>query len=233
MSDSQLLYRLQTIDLALNTKRVRLKAIQTALGDDQQVQAAQAQVEVAAKRVRTWQSRSRTLENEITDLTEKITATDASLYSGKVSNPKVLQEMQEEIDALKRRRSQLEDELLSAMEQLEAETVSQSATQSELAAVQGERSDAHKELLAEKQRLEGEVQALSGQRKTSAAGIPPEALSAYEALRPKKNGHAVSQLRGESCSICNVEQTSNVVQQVRRGVGIVYCTSCGRILSMP
>ena len=46
---------------------------------------------------------------EIKSVAEKIKSTDADLYSGRITNPKALQELQSEIDSLKRQQSQLED----------------------------------------------------------------------------------------------------------------------------
>src|SRR5205085_319270 len=87
------------------------------------------------------------------------------------------------------------------------------------------------DLLAEKERLEGELKLLEAKRKEASAGIDPVALTAYENLRPKKQGGAVALLQGNSCMTCRVEQTSSLVQKVRSSSTLVYCGTCGRILS--
>jgi predicted nucleic acid-binding Zn-ribbon protein len=56
---------------------------------------------VAQKTLTPLQSRARNLELEIQSTSEKIRLTDQQLYSGKVRNPKELQEMQQEIQSLK------------------------------------------------------------------------------------------------------------------------------------
>jgi predicted nucleic acid-binding Zn-ribbon protein len=50
-------------------------------------------------------------------------------------------------------------------------------------------------------------------------------------MRPRKGGHPVALLQGNSCAACNIEQTSITIQQVWQGKTLVYCASCGRILA--
>ncbi len=59
------------------------------------------------------------LEDEIATLTEKAVHHDKTLYSGAIANPRELQSLQDEVAALKRRISQLEDQELEVMEQIE------------------------------------------------------------------------------------------------------------------
>src|SRR3546814_4139389 len=58
-------------------------------------------------------------EDEIASLTDKATAHDKTLYSGTIANPRELQALQDEIAALKRRVSHLEDQEIELMEQIE------------------------------------------------------------------------------------------------------------------
>ncbi len=59
------------------------------------------------------------LEDEITSLNERANHHDKTLYSGTIGNPRELQSLQDEIASLKRRISQLEDQELEVMEQIE------------------------------------------------------------------------------------------------------------------
>jgi predicted nucleic acid-binding Zn-ribbon protein len=59
------------------------------------------------------------LEDEISSLNERANHHDKTLYSGTIGNPRELQSLQDEIASLKRRISQLEDQELEVMEQIE------------------------------------------------------------------------------------------------------------------
>ena len=66
------------------------------------------------RRKRRWQeveARLRDMELEIAAAVEKRQTAEQRLYSGEVQNPKELQDMQMEVEALARRKSVLDDEL--------------------------------------------------------------------------------------------------------------------------
>lgn len=229
-SQAVLLYRLQTIDLDIARRRARLKAIETLLsGDETVAQAAQA-YESAERALKPWQNRARDLDLEIKAVVSKAQSADADLYSGRITSPKALQEIQDEIAALKRRQSALEDELLEAMLEVEDHQAQVAQAQDRLASAHETFAGSQADLLAEKQRLQAEIAQDEQKRAAAAAGVEPTSLAAYEKLRPRMRGQAVSLLQSGGCSMCGVEQTSMIVQQVRSGK-LVYCGTCGRILA--
>ena len=59
------------------------------------------------------------LETEIQQIDDKVSHEQSRLYSGEVSNPKELANIQAELDALRRRKSHLEDQELEVMERRE------------------------------------------------------------------------------------------------------------------
>jgi predicted nucleic acid-binding Zn-ribbon protein len=233
VSQASLLYRLQTLDLGIAQRRARLQEIEIVLGQDEAVRGARQRFEAADSALKPWQTRVRDLDLEIKSLAQKIQQTDRSLYSGKITNPKELQDMQEDIASLKRRQSQLEDELLEAMMKSEEGQTAVAEAQRQLNEAQAAWAGSQVDLLDEKQRLEKEVADWQAQRQQAAAAVDLASLSKYEALRPKKRGQAVALLKGDSCVLCGVEQTSRIVQQVRQGTQLIYCESCGRILATP
>src|SRR5260221_207347 len=230
-SPAILLYRLQTVDQGIAQRRARLKEVNAILGHDEGVQQARSQLDAATDALKPWQVRARDLDLEIKSIVAKIKTTEESLYSGRISNPKALQEMQDEIASLKRHQAKLEDDLLEAMMQTEENQAHVDAGQKSLNEVQAVWKGSQVDLVAEKERLEGELAILEGKRKESASGIDPVALAAYENMRPKKQGGAVALLQRNSCMTCRVEQTCSLVQKVRSSSTLVYCGTCGRILS--
>ena len=100
MTQAEALFHLQEIDLQLIQAQKRLTEIATDLADNKTILEAQTQVEAAQKTLTPLQTRARNLELEIQSTSEKIRLTDQQLYSGKIRNPKELQEMQQEIQSL-------------------------------------------------------------------------------------------------------------------------------------
>jgi predicted nucleic acid-binding Zn-ribbon protein len=230
-SPATLLYRLQIVDQAIAQRRNRIKDINTALGQSEAVRQAQKQVDTVTAALKPWQARARDLDLEIKGIASKMKATEDNLYSGRVVAPKALQELQNEIAALKRSQSKLEDNLLEAMMNSEDGQASLDAANKLLNEAQALHAAAQVHLLAEKERLEAELPTLIAQRKDAAVSIDPNMLATYDALRPKKGGAAVALLKEGSCAACQVEQTSNIVQKVQQDKSLISCATCGRILA--
>jgi len=233
ISQATLLHRLQTVDLAIAQCRNRLAEIDALLGKDETVVRARKQLETAENALKPWQIRSRDLDLEIKGIVQKIQATDQHLYSGKVSNPKELADMQDEIASLKRRQTQLEDSLLEAMLQTEEGQTVVAEAQQGLRKAEAAWAGSQTDLIDEKARLEAQLVVFEDKRKEAAGPVDPANLKKYEAMRQKRRGQAVALLQGDSCTLCGVEQTSMTAQQVRQGHQIMLCESCGRILATP
>lgn len=230
MNQAQALYRLQEIEQKLIKANKRLKEIAAELSNDAAIAAAQNQLEEAQKALTPLQTRTRDLELEIQSTTQKIKIADETLYSGRINNPKVLQELQQEIAALERRKSELEDDLLNLMMQTETAQNNVTEAQTALQTTTETRAGEHRHLIDEQTALQEQAAALRKQREAAMEHVTPENFQIYRSLMAKKNNIAVASLEGQSCAVCRIEQTMNVVQDVRRGQSLVYCLNCGRIL---
>ncbi len=230
---ANLLYRLQIFDLAIGKHRMRIQQIDTALGQNARIVAARAALANAEAALSTHQTQARDLDLEIKSLAEKIGVTDERLYSGVVTNPKELTEMQTENSTLQKQHVKLENANIEAMVGVEQAQNSVKSAKKALADALAAFAETEATLKAEKQQLQAEIAAQIVKRKAAAATIDPNDLARYEALRPKKRGTAVAVMLDGSCTICGVEQTSTIAQQVRAGRQLVTCASCGRILTMP
>ena len=227
-----LLYHLQSVDLEIARRRARLKAIETQLNHDETIAQATQTLDQAEQALKPWQTRTRELELENKTISEKIAAAENDLYGGRISSPKALQDIQAEIEALKRRQSQLEDELLEAMVEVESAQTAVSKAKQALSDARGALASQQVELIAEqKHLLEVELPQIEADRAAEASHIAPDSLATYEKLRPKLRGQAVALLREDVCSACGVGQTSTVEQQVHLGRVLAFCASCGRILA--
>lgn len=226
------LYKLQQVDLVLAQRKARIDEIDAIIQADQRLQEARQALELAQAAVKPLQAQSRALELEIQALVDKIAVTDETLYSGRIKNPKEMTEMQEEIAALGRRRSQLEDEHLEVLLRLDSALERCAEAERALAAVKSAQADEHAALLEERTLLMSEFAQLREERTKAASAIDEADLERYEALRRRKGGRAVALLNEASCDTCGVEQTTVNTQLARQGKALVFCESCGRILAV-
>ena len=230
MNRSHLLYRLQTIDLEIGHGQRRLGEVEAGLGESEELRQARRAVQKAEDELSRWRTTLRDLELEARSLTAKITSAEERLYSGRVTNPKELANLQDEVSYLKRRRGELEDRQLEAMvevEEYEAEVDSKKAS---LARIGAEWGQTQKRLTEERSELEERLTHLEGERVKMEGMIGPEDLTLYEELRSRKGGQAMALLKGGVCQACRVTLPTSQVQQVRSGDSLSFCSSCQRIL---
>lgn len=168
-------------------------------------------------------------ELELREAEEKWTATKNKLYSGEITSSKELTQWERSMKKLEEMKSQLEDEILVEMEnvenlQREFEKKGYEVTErgallaQQIAAKEGEIADFEKELAT----LEREWQGV-------AHSIPPDVLARYIELR-KKFRDAVVPLVGEVCQGCHLSVPTIVAKAVRKREGLVRCPNCGRFL---
>ncbi|MBZ0278378.1 MAG: hypothetical protein K8I60_19685 [Anaerolineae bacterium] len=230
MRPLETLYRLQEIELEILAGHKRLREITAALQENQALAAAQSALDAAQKQLAPLHKQSRSLELELQSNRDKSRQAEDRLYSGAVKNPKELQDIQQEIAALKKRSAELEDHLLEVMLAVEDAEAAVQQADTELRQISSALSTGHGQLIEERDTLKGRDTTLRQQREQVMADIPPELLQLYNTMRPRKNNQPVALLKDQSCSACGVEQNRMVADAARRGQDVVYCVSCERIL---
>lgn len=231
MTSAETLFRLQEVELRLAQTLKRLREITEQLANDQMIREAEQQIAAAQQSLRPLQTRVRDLELEIQSNAIKSQQTNDTLYSGRVRNPKEMQDMQHEIQALQKRNQDLENTLLDVMLNVEEAEQTLSKHKAHLQEVQSQREHDNADLIHERDRLEGEKQELQQKRDQVLKTVDAESLAIYNNLKPRKHNQPVAFLVDRSCSFCQVEQEMSVVSEVRRGHKLTTCSSCGRILA--
>lgn len=230
MSRASQLFRLQEIDLELDRHRARLETIAEALESSPTVQAAfrrmvEADGQLAAARVDV-----RSFEYDNQALSEKIAEVEKRLYSGAVTHPKELQDLQKDIESLKHRRATLEEKQLEALIKAEAAEAQKLAAQTDLQRAEAEAAKMNSHLLDEQTGWLARVNQLEGEREAIYAGIPADDRETYERLRRSKNGRPVSRLEDGVCTACGVAPSSARSQTARQATELIRCGNCDRIL---
>ena len=230
MNRSQLLYRLQTIDLEMGNGKRRLEEVEAGLGESEELRQARRALQKAKDELNHWRTTLRDLELEAKSLTAKITSVEERLYSGRVTNPKELANFQNEVSYLKRRRGQLEDRQLEAMVEVEEHEAEVDSKKASLAQIEAEWTQTQERLTEERSELEERLAHLKKERVEVEGMIEAEDLALYGELRSRKGGRAVALLEGEVCQACRVTLPTSRVQQARSVDSLNFCSSCQRVL---
>jgi hypothetical protein len=230
MSESLNLYRLQKIDTQIDRIEKRLKEIDQALSDDRRVRKAQLALKKAEEAAQKAASELRLIETKVGDQRLKRKTSQAALFSGKIKNPKELQDLQRESEALARYIATLEDEQLEAMIASETAEENLDTAKKSFAQAKGTAAEDNAALLGEKTGLEEELSKAQREKDAVLQGVSAANLKLYQNLRKSKRGTAVASITEGGCSICGHSLPPADIQAVRSGSEIVYCPSCGRIL---
>ena len=194
-----------------------------------EVESATAKAESARADLARQQKR---LDDEIETIGAKRAHEEATLYGGTVTNARALQDLQEEIEALKRRITALEDQDLEIMELIEPldTTLSQLASDRAERVATLELSEAT--LTAAEAELAVAVDAEQALRDALVSAVDGVILAEYETLRGALGGVGVSRLVGSQCGGCHLALSAVEVARVRKLADgeITHCEECGRLL---
>lgn len=170
------------------------------------------------------------LEHEVDSLSQKQAAEEARMYDGSVVNARELESLQHEIDNLKRRRVDREDELLALMEQREQHEASAAESETLFAAARERVEEVGGAAAEELERIDKELDTRIAERASMLPDIDPEALELYEDLRPQKRGVAAVALVDGVCQGCHEQLSAVELDRVKKTRGLARCDHCRRIL---
>lgn len=115
-------------------------------------------------------------------------------------------------------------ELMEAQKQALAEQDQKMKGQADLVAARS------KEVKVEVAKLEAELSGLEKQRKELRKGIPAPLLKRYEFIRQRRNGTAISPVFEGVCFGCHMNILPQQFIDLQKGVEIIQCPHCQRIL---
>lgn len=225
------LWQLQTIDQEIDEKTKRLHQVDESLVNDPGLSASRDAFAAEQKKLNDLRATLRDRELEASSLDAKIKDLNQRLYSGSVGNPKELDGLSKDLQMHQRLRSTLDDKLLELMDATEQAQSRADAQANSLKQIETKRGGDVVKLTDERESLEKRLINLQADRDKTRAQVGSDAVRTYDQLRRTKAGRAVVQLRRDSCGACGVTVPTGLINRVRTGNEIVFCTGCGRILA--
>ncbi len=210
-------------------ERASLAAVEDRVAAAEQEAAGEAEALGAVAR------RQRRLEDELATVEAKVASTEAQLYGGSVRALRELQALQEELEALGRRRSDLEDAVLEVLTEREPLDAALAALDDRRLALYGEAAGVRSAIAEAEAALDAELTGEAGARREAAAGIAADLLARYERLRSANQGVGVARLRNGRCDGCHLSLPATELDRIRHEPpdALVHCDHCGRILVRP
>ena len=230
MSRSRSLFQLQQYDSGLDSSHHRIKEIDAILADNKELENALKEQEQTEKIFHFKQKELHAAEHQVEDQNIKISQNEEKLYSGAVTNPKDLEDLQLESSSLKKYLSTLEERQLEAM--LEAEQAQEELNQAsaKYTRISDAKSAQSKDLNSEKEALKKNIESLLSQKKSFLENTDIPDLDLYNDLRESHGGVAVTLMINGSCSSCGANIPSAIEQEAKSPGKISACPTCKRIL---
>jgi predicted nucleic acid-binding Zn-ribbon protein len=233
MQGSERLLEVQEIDTAVDRLRARRTVLtsgaeaDTARGEADGAENALGELGLRIDAIARDQAR---VEHEVDSLTQKAAAEEKRLYDGSIANTKELESLQREIENLKKRRADREDELLAMMEEREGLDAAAAEARAESDRLRTRSDEVSSSSADELVRIEAELAALATRREGVASGVDPELLELYDDLRAQKKGIGVAELVDGVCQGCHEKLSAMEMDRIKHTDGVRRCEHCRRIV---
>jgi predicted nucleic acid-binding Zn-ribbon protein len=233
MASTAHLLDLQQLDLTID----RLQARAATLSSGAELDAARREADASEGRLGELRLEldsldrdGKKVEHEIDSLSQKASAEQRRMSSGSVANARELDAIGHEIENLKRRIADREDELLTIMERREA--LEAAAKEADVEAGEQRRrvEQMRASSEAELAKVSAELDERRVQRQQRSALVDPDTLELYEDLRRQKKGVGAAALVDNVCQGCHEQLSAVELDKVRHTEDIPRCEYCRRIL---
>jgi predicted nucleic acid-binding Zn-ribbon protein len=155
---------------------------------------------------------------------------DNRMKMNRVRNERELMAMRREVDLAKEANKLIEEQLIAAMEQLEALSGRIASAEEALSTVNTEveqATTAHRERIAE---LHGEIDAMGSARAVAAARLSGSVRVKYEQIFARRGGTAVVEVRNGTCMGCRMNVPPQLYNELQKFRDVRLCPNCHRIL---
>ena len=223
------LLRFQDIDQELQRLNQRLAEIEAMLHDTVALTNAQRDAEKASQTAQAARKAQKDVEFELQRTQTELQQTEQRLYSGSVTNPRQLEDLQAKSQSLRKWVAKLEDDLLEAMVAREEADEADTRISAQFKHLATKRATLEQNLAAERSVLQSRRQTLQEEAENVKARIPPAIMDSYHYLTSRTGGIPVARLNGDICSMCGVEVLKPTQRKVKTGEE-AYCDGCRRLL---
>jgi uncharacterized protein len=162
-------------------------------------------------------------EDKVKDLRRKLNA---------AVNNREYQALLEQIAADEMANSVLADEILEALEKIDAFGRNVAEAQANLAGAKQKAEEVAAEVAGREPALKADVGRLEAELQQSEAVLPNDICEAYRRIVRGKGEDALALVENQFCGGCNQQIPLNMLNQIMLGQP-VFCKTCGRLLYLP
>jgi predicted nucleic acid-binding Zn-ribbon protein len=195
-----------------------------------QVDAAEARKAAAADDVKKARLVADQKQLQLKSAEAKIADLEAKLNACKTNRE--YQTLRDQIAADRMATKVLEDEIIEALERIDAVKPAVPAAETEITAAKKLLADAEAKVKAESGRLEAEVTRIRADLQAAEKDLVDDVRERYDRVVKQKGADGMSPVDGQTCGGCYQQLTGNMLSDVMLG-RVITCRSCGRMLYLP
>ena len=195
-----------------------------------QVDAAEARKAAAADDVKKARLVADQKQLQLKSAEAKIADLEAKLNACKTNRE--YQTLRDQIAADRMATKVLEDEIIEALERIDAVKPAVPAAETDITAAKKLLADAEAKVKAESGRLEAEVTRIRADLQAAEKDLVDDVRERYDRVVKQKGADGMSPVDGQTCGGCYQQLTGNMLSDVMLG-RIITCRSCGRMLYLP
>ena len=229
-----LILELQLLDneiMQSNTKLKSLPEIEQLLHIEKRVTAANDELAVVKSEADQIALELRRGEVDVETVTDRITKDEARLSSGNAT-PKELEQLQHEVESLKKRQEALEEIELEIMIRNDAVIARSNTLTTDLASLQTLKDEISGRLQSATDEINKVIADKNAARNLVAGKIEKALIDLYEKIRGNAGGVGAAALVGNKCNGCNLAINAVEMDRIKSlaKVELLRCEECRRIL---
>jgi len=224
------LFQLQKIDSQIDVLLKRNQQIQNDMENNSELVCAQSSLNLIELELKETEKLIIEINEKIEFIDRKLQRNNTSMYSGLVSNPKELQNIQKESALLETQKKELVESQLQVMIKQESIDGNLSQARNNLSLIKTKLHSKNSLLVSEIESIKTNLGKLATERQAILKQLPEELIIQYENLRQTKQGIAVALLDENTCSVCGSTLSPSESQNARSSTILFFCPTCQRII---
>lgn len=230
LQDLALALRLQALDRKIADLENEIATLPKHIAEiEKRLESHTRRLEIDRAALTANQRDRKRLEGDIQIHEQKISKLKDQMLQAKTNEQ--YRAFQNEISYAETEIRKAEDRILDLMEQSEPLEKDVKAAEISLKTEQ-QQVDAEKKLARERTAAdESELAQRREERQSVAAQLPPRFYTEYERVRKKTKNTPIADATEGRCGACQITLRPQFFQDLRRGDKVMFCESCGRILT--
>lgn len=223
------LIALQDVELEMFKAQEGLRVLPKDISEIESIMNARRKsLDAVDEEISSYEQRKTPLEAELKENQAILDAADARIK--RIKTNKEFLALQREIDLAKKRKADLEEQILTIMDKIEKKGSERDRIRASFETdkvILEERKD---KVVGQMKELEAVLAEYQGKDKNLRKIVDPSLLSKYDRIKQGKKGLAVVECREGVCKGCHMHIQPQLYNELVRGDRLIICPSCQRIL---